>query len=138
MAITPNRGRRLGEQLAYVDHRLEAWARWIKEGASALGWPAVTLLARVAEQGFTGAAQRGPLPEMSEDIVRTERAVLKLKAIERKVLVKHYCHWQAVEVSARYCHMSPNRFRVILHRARQAVARELDVGSTWNTMAVAL
>jgi DNA-directed RNA polymerase specialized sigma24 family protein len=119
-----DRGRPIHDELAHVDAALETWARWVHEGLS--GWPTVTILARVAEQGFTGAAQRGPTPEMPETILATERAVLALKAIERQVVVKHYVHWQPVEVSARYCHMSANRFRVLLHRARHHIRASLE------------
>jgi DNA-directed RNA polymerase specialized sigma24 family protein len=63
---------------------------------------------------------------MSELVQATERAVLRLKAIERKVVVKHYLYWQPVEVSARYCHMSPGRFRTLLHRARRSISVELE------------
>lgn len=107
--------------LEYVDSALEAWARWGRE-TSALGWPSWTILAKVAVQGFTGAAQRGPTPEMGIAIEAVERAVLRLKAIERKVVVKHYISWEPVEVSARRCHMSPNRFRVVLYRSKRKVA----------------
>lgn len=104
---------------------LEEWARWAREGAAQMGWPRATLLARVMEQGFSGAAQPGPTPEMPEEVLRVERAVLALKDIERKVVRKHYLYWQPVEVSARHCHMSANRFRVLLHRARTQVAKAL-------------
>jgi DNA-directed RNA polymerase specialized sigma24 family protein len=104
-----------------VDCALEAWARWGREGMT-LGWPAWTILAKVASQGFTGAAQKGPTPEMGEAIEAVERAVLTLKAIERQVVVKHYVSWEPVEVSARRCHMSANRFRVVLYRARRKIA----------------
>lgn len=106
--------------LEYVDSALEAWARWGRE-TSALGWPSWTILAKIAAQGFTGAAQRGPTPEMGVAIEAVERAVLRLKAIERKVVVKHYISWEPVEVSARRCHMSPNRFRTVLNRAKNLV-----------------
>jgi DNA-directed RNA polymerase specialized sigma24 family protein len=105
----------------YVDYALASWAKWGRSGES-LGWPPVTVLAKVAQQGFTGAAQRGPTPEMGTQIEAVESAVLRLKPIERKVVVKHYIHWEPIEVSARRCHMSPNRFRTVLNRARNLVA----------------
>jgi len=114
----------MGDALAHVDHALEMWARWGREGLS--GWPTMTLLARVAEQGFTGAAQPGPLPEMGSAVEAVEHAVLRLKAIERKVVTKHYVYWQPIEVSARYCGMSPNRFRLLLYRARREIGRSLE------------
>jgi DNA-directed RNA polymerase specialized sigma24 family protein len=80
------------------------------------------MLAKVAEQGFTGAAQRGPVPEMGNQVEVVELAVLKLKPLERKVVIKHYIHWEPIEVSARRCRMSPNRFRTVLNRAKGLVA----------------
>ncbi len=118
------RGRPLDPPLARINAALESWATWVKEGLPA--WPPVTILGRVAEQGFTGASQRGPMPEMPDEILAVERAVLRLRAIERKVVIKHYVHWQPVEVSARYCGMSPNQFRVLLHRARRTLSHLLD------------
>lgn len=107
--------------LEYVDVALASWAKWGR-GGECLGWPAVTLLAKIEQQGVRGAAQRGPVPEMGSEIEAVESAVLRLKAIERKVVVKHYINWEPVEVSARRCHMSPNRFRVVLNRARNLIA----------------
>ena len=112
-----------------VDCALEAWARWGREGMS-LGWPAWTILAKVASQGFTGAAQKGPTPEMGEAIEAVERAVLRLEAIERQVVVLHYVSWQSIEVSARKCNMSPNRFKAVLYRAKRKVGEYLEMIAT--------
>ena len=122
--MAETRGRPINDNLAHIDVALETWARWVKDGVN--GWPMMTILARIAEQGFTGAAQRGPMPEMPEAILLVERAVLRLKAIERKVIVKHYVHWQPVEVSARYCKMSSGRFRTVLHAARRSVGDYME------------
>lgn len=121
-----DRGRPLQDGLAWVDLALEEWAKWGKQGLDGLGWPTATLLARVAEMGFTGAAQRGAPMECGEGVDATERAVLRLKAIERKVIIKHYLHWQPVEASARACHMTPGRFRTVLHRARRSVGDYME------------
>jgi DNA-directed RNA polymerase specialized sigma24 family protein len=58
---------------------------------------------------------------MGEAIEAVERAVLRLKDIERQVIVKHYVSWEPVEISAQKCEMSVNRFRVILCRARRKI-----------------
>ena len=87
-----------------------------------IGWPVWTLLARVMEQGFTGAAQKGAhVFEVDEAMELVERAVLRLSDIERRVITKHYLFWQPPEVSARYCGVSYAHFRVILNRARRSV-----------------
>lgn len=124
--------RRVPDGLAEVDAALEAWARWGRGTVN--GWPMRTLLARVIEQGFTGAAQQGAPVEMSEAVQLVEKAVLRLREIERKVIVKHYVNWQAVEVSARSLGMSPGRFRTVLHRARRSVRDYMDgAGLRYNT-----
>lgn len=117
--------RPLKNGMAHVDIALEQWASWGKQGVG-IGWPPMTLLAKVIEQGFAGAAQPGPVPEMSELVQAVERAVLRLDARERKVLTKYYVHWQPIEVSARYCKMSPANFRTVLHRARRDVGTYLE------------
>lgn len=120
---------RLGGELREVDVALEAWARWARSALAGLGWPPWTLAARVIEFGVLGAAvQYGSARalEVDELCELVESAVMRLKEIERKVVVYHYFNWQPVEASARYCHMMPGRFRVILHRARKSVADYLD------------
>lgn len=118
--------RPIAKDLAYVDALLEQWAQWGKSGLSALAWPAMTLLARVIEQGFSGAAQPGPLPEMSELVEAVERAILRLDARHRQVVVKHYVYWQPIEVSADYCGVSAGQFTQMLHRARRRIADYIE------------
>lgn len=110
------------EGCAEVDAILEAWARWGRSLLAGIGWPVWTLLARVMEQGFTGAAQKGAhVFEVDEAMEMVEQAVLRLSEIERRVITKHYLFWQPPEVSARYCGVSYAHFRVILNRARRSV-----------------
>jgi hypothetical protein len=106
--------------LDYVDSALEAWAKWGKGGIET-DWPAITLLGKIADQQLTGASQRGPIPEMGLMVFVVEKAVLRLKPVERRVVIKHYVYWQPVECSAKYCHMSPNRFRAVLNRAKNLI-----------------
>jgi DNA-directed RNA polymerase specialized sigma24 family protein len=100
---------------------IERWAEWGRAAVPG-AWPEITLLGRVIKQGFTGAAQHGPVPEMGEEIYAVERAVLSLRPLERRVVVTHYMHWQPKEVSARFCQMSSGQFDRLLHRARRRVA----------------
>lgn len=123
LAMQETRGRLAIEPLD-VDIALEAWARWGRDGLPS--WPSMTLLAKVAKYGFTGASQPGPVPEMGELVEAVERGVLRLQPVERLVLAKHYVYWQAVEVSAEYCEMSPETFKRVLYRARRRVADFLD------------
>jgi DNA-directed RNA polymerase specialized sigma24 family protein len=110
-----------------TDAALEAWARWGRSVLAGIGWPAWTLLARIIEQGFTGAAQSGNrILEVDEFMELVEAAVLRLSPAERRVLVKHYCFWQSPEVSAEYLGMSCGNFRIVLHRARRSVRDFLE------------
>lgn len=111
-----------------VDAALEAWARWGRSLLQSIGWPARTLMARIMDEGFTGAAQKGSRSfEMADEAMElVERAVLRLPDRERLVVIKHYTYSQPVEVSARYCHMHPATFRSYLHRARRSVRDYLD------------
>jgi hypothetical protein len=113
-----------------TDVALEVWARWAKSALSGLGWSPHTLLARVIEFGVVGAASRAGLTihplEVDELCELVERGVMRLKEIERKVIVRRYLHWEPREVSARRCHMSQGRFATVLHRARRSIRDFLD------------
>lgn len=105
-----------------VDAALEAWARWGRSVLAGIGWPQWTLLARVIEQGFTGAAQKGGRDfEVDEAMEWVERAVLRLADIEKRVVCKHYLYWQSPEISAKNLSMSYGHFRVVLNRARRRI-----------------
>lgn len=123
LAMHETRGRQITSD-QYVDAALEAWARWGRDGLPS--WPSMTLLAKVAKFGFTGASQPGPVPEMGPAVEAVERAVLRLTPSERLVLAKHYLYWQAIEVSAEYCEMSVEDFKLALRRARRSVANALE------------
>lgn len=120
---------KLADGFAEADAALEAWARWARSALSGMGWPAMTLIARVIRWGATGAASGGgathPL-EVDELCELVEKAVMRLKEIERTVVVTHYLQWTPIETGARRCHMSSGRFRTLLHRARRSVADYLD------------
>ena len=107
--------------LEYADAALERWARWGRDATSGLGWPAATILARVIEQGFTGAAQSGA-PEPVDDLVdATEKAVLALSPPHRAVVVRAYTHREPPEASARSMRIPPADFSRKLHQARRQV-----------------
>lgn len=115
------------DAMSEVDAALEAWARWGRGLLQSMGWPAWTLMARIMEEGFQGAAQKGSRAfEVDEAMEMIERAVLRLPERERLVVIKHYTYWQPVEISARYCHMHPATFRGHLHRARRSIRDYLD------------
>ncbi|MDB6104066.1 MAG: hypothetical protein JWO52_4065 [Gammaproteobacteria bacterium] len=121
-------GRPLEKHSSEADVALEAWARWARSALSGLGWAPRTLLARVIEFGAFGAASRGGMASLEADELceLVERAVMRLKDIERKVIVTRYLFWQPIEVSARYCRMSTGRFRTVLSAARRSVGDYLE------------
>lgn len=109
---------RMDADTKLVDALLARWGKWCRAGLSHLGLPRQAVIAQV-----TG---RSTAPtDMPDDILAVERAVLTLKAIQRRVLAEHYCYWQPAEVSARWCHMSPERFRKLLHEGRKEVRKQL-------------
>lgn len=114
---------------ADADVALEAWARWAKRVLGELGWPAWTLVARVIEFGVSGAAARNGIAgqiEADNLCEMVERIVMRLKEIDRRVVVLQYMRWQPIEVSARQCSMTPGRFRTVLCRARREVGHCLE------------
>lgn len=112
---------------AEIDVALEAWARWAKSALSGLGWPPLTLLAKIIAHTATGAAREaGAHIEADEFCELIDRLVMKLPEIERKVIVRHYLHWEPQQVSARHLSMSYPRFRLVLHRARRSLAYRLE------------
>lgn len=118
--------RPLHPSVVYADAALEAWARWAAGGLQALGWPPVTILARLADEGFHGAAQATGVGELPDGVERTEKAVLRLPERERRVVVAHYLHWEPIEASARRCRCTVTQFRNSLNRARREVAAFLE------------
>jgi predicted DNA-binding protein (UPF0251 family) len=120
---------KLADGFAEADAALEAWARWARSALAGLSWPAVTLIGRVMDFGVTVTASRGgsahPV-EVDELCELVERAIMRLREVERRVVVMHYLNWQPMETAARRCHMSSGRFRTLLHRARRSVADYLN------------
>ena len=128
MTVSQTKRKRLDGPMAEVDAALEAWARWAHSALAGLGWPPWTQIAKVIEYGVEGAAACAGIHavEADEFCELVERAVIRLKEIERRVILEHYFHWQPLNVCARRCHMSEGRFRTVLHRARRSVGDYLD------------
>lgn len=120
-AIRP-RVSRLEGSMGAVDAALEAWARWARRALGDLGWPPMTLLARVIESGVSGAAQQGGTPlEQDELCEAVERGILRLSEQERRVIVRCYLHWEPIKTSAEAIGITEGLYRVVLHRARRRV-----------------
>jgi hypothetical protein len=86
-----------------------------------MGYPVQSVYAKDRISGS------GPPPaEMPAHVWEVERAILKLKDIERQVVVTYYTQWATREVMARRRHMSVHRFDKILRNARWRVRDLLD------------
>lgn len=108
--------------VAHADSCLDAWASWVRGGIGA--WPSMTLLARIIEQGASGAAQGGVLlVGMSDDILLTDRAVAHLDAILKRIVTVYYLTYADSEIKARQCGCSRATFWRRVTRAQKAVYR---------------
>lgn len=101
-----------------VHARLTAWGRWCRDTLMG-AWPERTLLARLIEEGPSGASQGGPPPtSMPELIAKTDEAVAHLGEIDRGVIRLYYLTWEPVEVLAKKNGMRLREFQNVLRRAR--------------------
>jgi hypothetical protein len=110
-----------------VHARLEAWGAWAKD-AEIRAWPASTLLGRMIDQQAVGAAQSGRPPiSMPDEIAKTDGAVCRLNAVDKKAIQLYYLKWQPIEGHARAMHMRVRQFQNVLRRARWRLALYLDL-----------
>ena len=114
--------------LRLVDERLAAWGDWARSASSDNGWPPRTMLGKVIEEGFTGAAQGGPPPtQIPEAVAETDRAIAQLPPKYLRVVKI----WYASSVRYNQCagaklaRMDTRRFRQILQVARELVKHNL-------------
>lgn len=109
-----------------IHQRLEEWAASV--GSDAInGWPKLTLLGRLIEQGPSGASQQGRPPvAMSEAVSIVDAAVAKLGDIDRQVIKSYYMHWDSMEINAMRLHMRVRQFRNVLNRARWRLIGYID------------
>lgn len=120
------RANRMDPDTKMVHSRLESWGRWAKDG-EARAWPAMTLLARVIEQGQVAAGQQGRPPvAMPQDIAVVDAAVCRLGAVDRGVIQTYYLRWEPIEVMARRHRMRVRQFQNVLRRARWRILGFID------------
>lgn len=121
--------RRLSEDLVVVDERLMAWGRWARNDGFGVGWPAITILGRVIEQGAEGSSQQGrPPATIPEPIAQTDAAVGKLNADRRAVVFVRYVYFASLpsEYQRAKLRMSKYRWDAHLKLAREQVKAALD------------
>jgi hypothetical protein len=109
-----------------VHARLERWGKETREGFTD-GWPAVTLLGRVIEQGAGGASQPGrPVSTISESSQQVDACVARLWKRAQSCTRRYYQQWEPIEVMARKEGVGLTQFREILRRSRQLIGFWLD------------
>lgn len=116
-------------EVAYADTRLDAWASWVRSNQSA--WPSRTLLARIMEEGTSGAAQGTPVDNMPHHVIETDRAVARIEARLRKTVKVYYLTHAASEVKAAALRVSRATFWRMVERSQIAVYIQLN-GETEN------
>lgn len=121
-------------QVAYADQRLDAWASWVR--GNQVAWPPRTLLARIIEEGVSGASQGASgVVSMPEVVAQTDRAVARIPRTLSKVIKIYYLVHAASEIKAARCHCSRRTFWRRVEQGQLAVYRELDLltAGTENT-----
>lgn len=105
---------------------LERWARESRENET--GWASTTLLGRVMEQG-PGASQSGAPPtSMSEDSLRIDAFVCRLRRYARlhEFVHGYYIRRQSAEVIAKAARCTARFVREGLRRAREMILMWLE------------
>lgn len=115
-------------EVAYADGRLDAWASWVRSNQSA--WPARTLLARIIDEGTSGAAQGTPVDNMPHHVLETDRAVARIEPRLKRTVKVYYLTHAASEVKAAALHVSRATFWRMVERAQVAVHVQLVAGET--------
>ena len=110
--------------VAYADARLDAWASWVRSSQSA--WPSRTLLARIIEEGASGASQGAPISNMPYSVLETDRAVAQIEARLRKTLKVYYLTHASSEIKAASLHVSRATFWRLVERGQQSVYNHLN------------
>lgn len=111
-----------------VDVALEAWARWARSAFDGIGWPAVSMIARIIKYGVRGAAHQAGLKALEIDEVceMVDRALLRLDEDERAVVVRQYFYHETLAATAKSCHIGYERARKLFVRGRRSVADYLE------------
>lgn len=126
MSRNARRGRPIAPEFRWVDAALEEWARHVCGGISGMGWDRITMLGKIIEFGVRGAAQSGGSVQWPESVDFTEKAVLRLKPADQRVIRRAYLDVAPEEYNARRCGLSVTAYRSALSRARRHVAFYLE------------
>lgn len=109
-----------------VHIRLEQWGLETRDSLN--GYPPVTLLGRLMEQGPMGAGQQGRPPvALSEAAAHVDACVGKLCQIDQQALRLYYHSQIPRELLAKRLHMRVRQAQNVLRRARWRVQAHLAV-----------
>lgn len=113
-------------KIAYADQRLDAWASWVRGNQAA--WPPRTILARIIEEGLSGAAHGGPgVATMPEVVGQTDRAVARISRHLCKVIKVYYLSHASSEIKAARCRISRATFWRHVEQGQIAVYDQLQL-----------
>lgn len=106
--------------------RLEQWGLETRDSLN--GYPSITLLGRLIEQGPMGAGQQGKPPvDLSEAAAHVDACVGKLCQIDQRVLKFYYQAQISRDVLAHKMRMRERQAQNVLRRARWRLAAHLSV-----------
>lgn len=106
--------------------RLEQWGRETRETLN--GYPPLTLLGRLIEQGANGASQTGRPPvSLSESAARADSCVAKLVQTDQGALRLYYQADISIEILAQRLSMRVRQAQNVLRRARWRFGAHLAV-----------
>ena len=107
---------------------MEAWARWAKNVLTQLGFPAMSIIARVIKYGVGASASNAGvrLTEVDETCELVDRALLKLTEEQRTVIIRHYTKWEPQRVAAKALRMGTDRYSQLLTIAKRRLANILS------------
>jgi hypothetical protein len=102
---------------------LEAWARWAHSVFKGLGFPAVSIIAKLIELGVRGAAESfGPIPlEIDRTCEIVDEAIQILDPTQKEVIYRTYLVNDAAIVTAAKCDLTYGYYREVLSTARRRV-----------------
>jgi DNA-directed RNA polymerase specialized sigma24 family protein len=107
--------------------RLEQWGAETHDGVMH-GFPPITMLGRLIEQGPMGAAQTGMPPvALSDAAACVDACVSKLCYVDQRVLRLYYQHWMTVFELSRKMSMRERQAQNVLRRARWRLGAYLSV-----------
>jgi hypothetical protein len=123
-------------EVAYADARLDAWASWVR--GSQNSWPPRTLLARIIDEGASGASQGTPVDNMPLQILQTDRAVARIEDRLRRTVKVYYLTHSSSEIKAAALHVSRATFWRLVERAQVAVQVQLIADETETSYSQAI